>query len=200
MRALIIDVRNNGGGFMDVVVDMANLFVSEGTILSTHGRTSTPPPHFATPENTYPPFPLVILVNNNSASASEILAGVLQDHGRAVIVGEQTFGKGSVQETIPVRSKTGETGMLKLTTSYWVLPSGKIIHNKGITPDRIVPMTPQQRREWEDSRRAVYSPRRATTQTATSTAPGRVAIWIDPQLEEALEILRDALTTQPSPK
>ena len=196
MRALIIDVRDNGGGFIDIVVDMANLFLSRGMIVSTRGRTTTAKPYVATPENTYPEFPLVILVNHGSASASEILAGTLTDHHRAVIIGEQTFGKGSVQEVFEVPSKNGWPGGLKLTTSHYVLPNGELIHGKGISPHLPVKMTPKQRSDWIDSIRAVYAPRQPTTQP--TTAPARVAIMIDPQLQAALDVLRKKLATQPS--
>jgi len=198
MRALIIDVRDNGGGFMDVVVDMANLFLSQGTIVGTRRRTTTGDIYVATPENTYPAFPLVILVNHGSASASEILAGSLKDHGRAVIIGEKTYGKGSVQEMFTVRSKDGSAGKLKLTTSYYVLPKGELIHGKGITPDQIVKMTPKQRSDWIDSIRAVYAPRTPASQPTTASAPACVAIMIDPQLQAALDTLREKLATQPS--
>lgn len=199
MRALILDVRDNGGGFMDVVVDMANLFLSEGMIVSTRGRTTTAKPYLATPENTYPAFPLVILVNHGSASASEILAGALQDHRRAVIIGEKTFGKGSVQEVFEVPSQNGSAGQLKLTTSHYVLPKGELIHGRGVTPDLTVKMTPKQRSDWIDSIRAVYAPSAPTTQPTTTSAPERVAIMIDPQLQAALETLRKELATQPHP-
>jgi len=154
MRGLVLDVRDNPGGLLDVVVDIANRFLSEGLIVSTKGRRTPEVPYLATREDTYPDFPVVVLVNGGSASASEILAGALRDHGRAVLVGEKTFGKGSVQEILPIENTNG---MLKLTTAYYFLPSGQIINGKGIVPDRIVDLTPSEREAMIASWQAVYA-------------------------------------------
>src|SRR5690606_35851018 len=110
----------------------------------------------------------------------------------AVIVGEQTFGKGSVQE---LRELDNHAGAVKLTVAYYYLPRGERIHGKGITPDRIIELTPEQRTRLIESQMAVYSTSLAptTTQAATSTAPSHVSIdvSVDPQLQEALNILRE---------
>lgn len=154
LRGLVLDVRDNSGGLLDVVVAMTNRLLDEGVIVSTKGKRTPELPYLATREDTYPDFPLAVIVNGGSASASEILAGALRDHDRATLVGEKTFGKGSVQEILPVEN---DAGWLKLTTSYYHLPSGDIIDGKGIMPDRIVDLTPAQREAMLTSWQAVYA-------------------------------------------
>jgi len=203
IRGLILDVRDNPGGLLEVVVTITNRFLTEGKIVSTKGRPGQAPEvsYLATREDTYPDIPLAILVNGGSASASEILAGALADHGRAVVVGEKTFGKGSVQEILQVENHNGK---IKLTTAYYYLPNGGRIHGKGIVPDRIIDLTPEERTTMLDSWRAVYSTGLfpTTTQAATSTAPaGEPAdrlfeIQIDRQLQEALDVVREKITSQ----
>jgi carboxyl-terminal processing protease len=131
VRGLILDLRNNPGGLLKEAREVADLFLTEGRIVSTRGRNHKEEVYDAKPEGTLltPPekYPMVVLVNKYSASASEIVAAALQDHGRAVIVGERTYGKGSVQNIIEMH-EGGERSALKLTTaSYW-RPSGKNIH------------------------------------------------------------------------
>src|SRR5262249_2494078 len=130
LHGLVIDLRNNPGGLLRAAVDISNLFVNEGKIVSTKGRNHKDEVHDAKPGNAILPAdkcPLAILVNRYSASASEIVSACLQDHDRAVIVGERTYGKGSVQNVIEMKEGS-ETAALKLTTaSYW-RPSGKNIH------------------------------------------------------------------------
>lgn len=201
IRGLILDVRDNPGGMLEVVVTIANRFLTEGTIVSTKGRQTTEVPYLATREDTYPDIPVAILVNGGSASASEILAGALADHGRAVVVGEKTFGKGSVQEILQVENHNGK---IKLTTAYYYLPNGERIHGKGIVPDRIIDLTPEEQTAMLDSWRAVYSAGQplTTTQAATSTAPTEVAddrrfeIQIDRQLQEALDVIKEKIDSQ----
>ena len=154
MRGLILDVRNNPGGLLDAVVTVANRFLTGGKIVSTKSRNQPEVAYMATGQDTYPDFPVAILVNNASASASEILAGALRDHHRAVVVGEKTYGKGSVQEFLPIENNNGK---IKLTMAYFYLPNGERIHGKGISPDRIVDLTPQEREKMRDSWMAVYS-------------------------------------------
>jgi carboxyl-terminal processing protease len=130
LRGLVIDLRNNPGGLLRSAVEMCNLFLSEGTIVSTKGRNHKDEVYEAKAANAMLPpgkCPVAILINRNSASASEILSACLQDHERAVVIGERSYGKGSVQNVIEI--KEGEdTAALKLTTaSYW-RPSGKNIH------------------------------------------------------------------------
>lgn len=126
MEGLILDLRGNPGGLLQSAVEVSDLFLDEGRIVSTRGRDGTDLERFdAKHEGTYRGFPIAILVNFGSASASEIVAAALQDHGRAVVVGERTYGKGSVQNVIPLE---GGASALKLTmASYW-RPSGQNIH------------------------------------------------------------------------
>jgi len=150
MKSLVLDLRFNPGGQLRVALDMGDLFLDHGVIVQTRGRTA---PHWeatATAEGTLPYFPMVVLVNPFSASASEIVAGALQDHNRAIIVGERTFGKGSVQNVIPLE---GEQAALKLTTSKYYLPNGRNIHRDedmadadewGVMPDILVPVKPEE--------------------------------------------------------
>jgi carboxyl-terminal processing protease len=128
LRGLVIDLRNNPGGLLRSAVDICNLFISEGKIVSTKGRNHKDEVYEAKPDKTILPAekcPIAILVNRYSASASEIVSACLQDHNRAVVVGERSYGKGSVQNVIEMEN---HTAALKLTTaSYW-RPSGKNIH------------------------------------------------------------------------
>jgi len=136
IKGLIVDLRNNPGGLLDQSVKIADIFIDEGVIVSTKGRIKEQNSVFyAHDNNPKYTFPLVVLVNEGSASASEIVAGALQDHKKAVIIGAQTFGKGSVQTIIPMDSGAG----LRLTTARYYTPSGRSIQATGITPDIIVP-------------------------------------------------------------
>lgn len=146
LKALVLDLRFNPGGQLPAALEMSDLFLDEGVIVQTRGRIT---PHWeatATKKGTLPYFPMVVLVNQFSASASEIVAGALQDHSRAIILGERTFGKGSVQNVIPLE---GERAALKLTTSKYYTPSGRNIQHDeemtdedewGVMPDIVVPV------------------------------------------------------------
>jgi carboxyl-terminal processing protease len=131
----IIDLRNNPGGLLTQAVNITDFFLDDGEIVSTKGRKiSETRKFFARKGDQINGKPVIILVNNGSASASEILAGALQDHKRAIILGENTYGKGSVQSIIPLRNGGG----MRLTISKYYLPSGKSISNIGVTPDIII--------------------------------------------------------------
>lgn len=131
-KGIILDLRNNPGGLLDQAVDLTDLFVDEGIIVSQKGRNKADDITYkATKSNTVTNLPLVVLVNEGSASASEIVSGALQDLKRAVIVGEKTFGKGSVQVVMPIT----ETEGIKLTVARYYLPSGRTIQAVGVTPD-----------------------------------------------------------------
>ena len=135
IKGLIIDVRNNPGGVMNASVEMASNFLDGGLIVYTKGRhPESMNTYNAEPGELIADVPIVVLVNGGSASASEIVAGALQDRGRAVIMGTQSFGKGSVQTVLPV----SETKALKLTTSLYYTPSGRSIQAEGIIPDVVV--------------------------------------------------------------
>jgi len=203
IRALILDLRDNPGGLLPAVVDMANRFLSEGIIVSTKGRSTTVQPYLAIREHTYPAdIPLAVLINGGSASASEIMAGALKDHNRAILVGEKTFGKGSVQEVYQIPGQDGSISRIKLTTAYYHLPKGERIHGHGVEPHKLVELTPEEHIELNKSRIAVYSTAKipTTTRAATTTAPAakRVEIIIDRQLQTALDALKEKLTTRAS--
>ena len=135
IKGLIIDVRNNPGGVMNASVEMASNFLDGGLVVYTKGRhPESMNTYNAEPGELIADVPIVVLVNGGSASASEIVAGALQDRGRAVIMGTQSFGKGSVQTVLPV----SETKALKLTTARYYTPSGRSIQAEGIIPDVVV--------------------------------------------------------------
>jgi carboxyl-terminal processing protease len=135
VKGVVLDVRNNPGGVMNASVEMATNFLDGGLVVYTKGRhPDSMNTYYAEPGELLPGVPVVVLVNGGSASASEIIAGALQDRGRAVIMGTQSFGKGSVQTVLPV----SETKALKLTTSLYYTPNGRSIQAEGIVPDVIV--------------------------------------------------------------
>jgi carboxyl-terminal processing protease len=135
LKGLILDLRNNPGGLLDASVKVVDLFLNEGIIVSTKGRLKDQNMEFsAHPGGLDYDFPMVILINGGSASASEIVAGALQDHNRALILGTQSFGKGSVQTIIPMADGAG----LRLTTARYYTPSGISIQATGITPDCLI--------------------------------------------------------------
>ena len=126
----ILDLRNNPGGLLSQAKEIADFFLDDGEIVSTRGRKDGTK-YFAHKGDRINSKPLIVLINNGSASASEIVAGALQDHKRAVLLGETTFGKGSVQSIIPLRNR----GAIRLTVSKYYLPSGKSISEIGVVPD-----------------------------------------------------------------
>lgn len=135
-KGLLIDLRNNPGGLLNQAVKISDMFLEEGTIVTTIGRDKNKPEVVtANKDGTFPRFPIVVVINEYSASASEILAGALQDHSRALIVGEKSFGKGSVQSVV----KLGDGSGLKLTVARYYTPSGVSIQSEGIKPDVNIP-------------------------------------------------------------
>lgn len=132
LAGLILDLRNNPGGLLEQAVRVVDRFVSEGVIVSTRGRNGKllgiERAHAAGTEASYP---MVVLVNRGSASASEVVAGALQDHGRAIVMGTPTFGKGSVQTVIDLEDGSG----LKMTVAHYLTPGGRMIHGSGVLPD-----------------------------------------------------------------
>ena len=132
LLGIVIDVRNNPGGLLDQAVDVSDLFLEKGEIVSTRSRNESDTVKFMANEGDVAQgLPIVVIINEGSASASEILAGALQDHHRAIILGEKSFGKGSVQTVIPLR----DYGAMRLTTARYYTPSGRSIQAKGIEPD-----------------------------------------------------------------
>jgi carboxyl-terminal processing protease len=135
LQGLVLDLRNNPGGLLDQAVKVSNVFLNGGLIVYTDGRVENQKMRFeATEGKEDPDYPMVVLVNGGSASASEIVAGALQDHRRALILGTKTFGKGSVQTIIPLEGGAG----LRLTTAHYYTPNGRSIQAKGIDPDIVV--------------------------------------------------------------
>ncbi len=135
LRGLVLDLRNNPGGLLNAAVGVSDLFLNNGLIVYTEGRIKDSKLKFnAKPNELVINIPIIVLVNGGSASASEIVAGALQDHKRAIIMGEKTFGKGSVQTILPMDDETA----LKLTTARYYTPSGRSIQASGIEPDMTV--------------------------------------------------------------
>ncbi|MCG8527831.1 MAG: S41 family peptidase, partial [Opitutales bacterium] len=138
IKALILDLRGNPGGLMFTATGIIDRLIPQGVILKTRGENSPEQTHNATADNTLPNFHLVVLIDKISASASEIVSGALRDHKRAIVIGERSWGKGSVQRTFKL---SGNRGVVKLTTDYYYLPNGSCIHKLdgaetwGVEPD-----------------------------------------------------------------
>ncbi|MFO1426904.1 MAG: S41 family peptidase [Steroidobacteraceae bacterium] len=174
LHGLVIDLRNNPGGVLESAVDVADAFLDSGVIVTAIGRS--PESRFrmdATHGDLSGGARLAVLVNGGSASAAEILAGALHDHGRAVLVGRRTYGKGSVQTIIPL----ADGRALKLTTSRYATPSGAMINDRGIEPDVALEgdeaapaATPAEDRELQVALEALQHGRRPAPQTATTVA------------------------------
>jgi carboxyl-terminal processing protease len=134
-KGIILDLRNDPGGLLNQATGLLDLFIEKGVLVSQKGRNERENLVYeAHQDGTYKDIPITVLVNGGSASASEIVSGALQDHRRAVVVGEKTFGKGSVQIVVPI----GNEEAVKLTVARYYLPSGRTIQNKGVEPDIIV--------------------------------------------------------------
>ena len=132
LKGIVLDLRNNPGGLLNEAVAVSDAFLEKGEIVSTRGRNANEGSHvYARAGDIARGLPLVVLINTGSASASEIVAGALKDHKRAILLGTRTFGKGSVQSVIPVSN----TAAIRLTTARYYTPSGESIQGKGITPD-----------------------------------------------------------------
>jgi carboxyl-terminal processing protease len=212
VKGLILDLRYNPGGLLGTATEVCDKFLSGGVIVSTRADRETPnlaKKEFAKPDSDdVKDLPMVVLVNQYSASASEIVSGAMKDHHRALIVGERTFGKGSVQMLFPVsRENTGRpNAYLKLTTHHYYLPSGRCIHREensqewGVDPDVTVEMTPEQMRAAIDSRQELDVLRGANTDAPAVVEEKKPAdgekkekkdpLSQDPQLSAALLMLR----------
>ena len=196
LRGLILDLRNNPGGILSGAVDVSNMFLNSGVIVQTHGRLEDSESSFsADSPDMLEGAPIVVLVNGGSASASEIVAGALQDHGRAIIVGTQTFGKGSVQTISPI----GNGSALKITTARYYTPSGRSIQETGITPDIISELTETTKINGHNGPREVDLARHlkntedngADEKTGDGDdAKGKSQLEKDSQLRDALNLLK----------
>lgn len=176
IKGIVLDLRNNPGGLLDQAVAVSDDFLDGGEIVSTRGRDPENTKRYMAHGNDIAKgIPMVVLVNNGSASASEIVAGALQDHKRAVILGTKSFGKGSVQTVIPLPGH----GAIKLTTARYYTPSGHSIQAKGITPDIVVEQakiealkkSPMQRLEASLPRRLRREDEEGNPVTSENTAP-----------------------------
>ncbi len=190
LNGLVLDLRDNPGGVLQPAVTMADGFLDEGLIVAIRGRNSAMQMEFnARPGQWLPDIPLFILVDRGTASASEVLAGALQDQGRALIIGERTFGKGSVQSVLPLRNGGG----VKLTTARYYTPSGRSIQAEGIEPDVVYRAAdaadaPDRRIREADLARHLDRDSQLDTDGPLETADARV----DFPLEEVLGVLTDA--------
>lgn len=201
VRALILDLRNNPGGYLNAAVEICDRFVDQGVIVSTRGRNREGSVHTATTAATRLHVPMAVLINNSSASASEIVAACLQDHGVAVVVGERSWGKGSVQNVIDL---TDGSSALKLTVaSYW-RPNGHNIHRLpdateedewGVMPNEGFAVKLSE----EDFLKVVEDRRRrdvvgtAPPEEEVTTEEVEVEEFVDPQLQKAVEYLQEKL-------
>lgn len=196
-KAIILDLRNNPGGLLATATEVCDRFLSKGVIVSTKGERELPdqPPIEAKASPDDVTLPMVVLVNQLSASASEIVSGALQDYKRAMVVGERTFGKGSVQMLFPLASRTAA---LKLTTSHYYLPSGRCIHKEdgatvwGVDPDLMVEMSGEQMRAAQDARMQMEVLRDGKGDAAPKTGPATSpnVLTADPQLSAAVLMLK----------
>jgi carboxyl-terminal processing protease len=183
MQGLVLDLRWNPGGLLEQAVDVCEKFLPRGQlVVTTEGRSSGQnSKRMANGRgDVLNNMPMVILVNLGSASASEIVAGCLQDYKRAIILGEKTFGKGSVQTILPLTDGSA----LRLTTAKYYTPSHKVIHEEGITPDIIVPMTD------EEDRDVLLQRVPGGLESLPEKDRDRVAQARDPQMERAIDMLK----------
>lgn len=194
MKGLVLDLRFNPGGLLGQATKIADMFLESGTIVSVKGRNTENRVWTAEKEGTFSGFPMAVLINRGSASASEIVSAALQDHKRAVLVGERSWGKGSVQNVIELE---GGSSALKLTTAQYLRPSGKNIHKfpgakddeewgVGPDPEHKVELTPKEMQEYFDYRRQ--------RDVIGSNAPK--SEYKDRQLEDALTYLKKQLADE----
>jgi len=206
LKGLVLDLRNNPGGLLDQAVKVADVFLEKGLIVYTDGRIKEQKMRFeAHPDRCSRNYPIAVLVNEGSASASEIVAGALQDHKRAIIIGVRTFGKGSVQTIIPLEDGSA----VRLTTARYYTPNGRSIQAKGIEPDIEVSYTPLKKTKekdeifhfpterdleghlpGEDELNSIIKDKRNKPEAVDSEVDNEEPLPIDNQLEVALRILK----------
>lgn len=229
LQGLVLDLRNNPGGLLTQAVRVSDLFLREGVVVYTDGRIENQKQKFFAQERgTEPNYPLIILVNEGSASASEIVSGAMQDHGRALVLGTRTFGKGSVQTITPLSNG----GALTLTTALYYTKSGRSIQVTGIEPDIVMAPPVEKEEEIEQPK----SSRRSSSRMREGDLPGAIEnptglkreddempkhkleqeededlkrpqdmtvgelLEADPVLKRALELLKTYRRFQPTPK
>jgi carboxyl-terminal processing protease len=201
LRGLVLDLRNDPGGLLQEAVSVADQFLKEGVIVSTKGRQASQQMIFkASGHGKVGDYPVICLINNGSASASEIVAGALQDHKRAMTLGTTTFGKGSVQSIIPLEGK----GALRLTTARYYTPRGRAIQAKGIEPDLNVPFEASDAKKSEGETSASIREKNLSGAIPTEDKPAKPVgeaegnkllmtadkLAEDNQLRRALELLK----------
>ncbi len=198
LRGLVLDLRNNPGGLLSQAVSVSDLFLDSGLVVYTEGRLDNQAQKFfAHKANSRTDFPMIVLVNGGSASASEIVAGALQDHGRAIVLGTQTFGKGSVQTILQIQENQHGDGRsaIRLTTARYFTPNGRSIQATGITPDIVMEPKrvladdedgPQRIRE-RDLPRHLRGDGERERKPEAEAGPSDEA---DAQLQRALELLK----------
>jgi len=209
-KGIILDLRNNPGGLLDQAVALVDLFIDKGLIVSQKGQRKQDDRFYeASAENTFRDIPMVVLVNYGSASASEIVSGALQDHKRAVVVGEKTFGKGSVQAIWPISTEEA----IKLTIARYYLPSGRTIQAVGVTPDIDVAegtVTQEEDDEFKireaqlkkhlESELEKIDGEKTPAETEESESDKKIIkkenIYKDAQLKSAIDILRAIVITK----
>lgn len=179
VKGIILDLRNDPGGLLNEAVNVASLFLPEGKlVVYTRGRNGETQKYFARRKPVVPDdLPVIVLINKGSASASEIVAGALQDYKRAIILGEKSFGKASVQNIIPLEDGSA----LKLTIAYYYTPLGRLIHHKGIVPDVQVVMDEKQ----EEALQEAIRQKKLEGKNGLILLPEK-----DPQLSKAIELIR----------
>jgi carboxyl-terminal processing protease len=190
LRGVVLDLRNNPGGLLDQAVSVSDAFLDKGEIVSTRGRRQDSIQRFnARPGDILDDLPVVVLINGGSASASEIVAGALQDHRRAIVMGTQSFGKGSVQTIMPISGQ----GAIRLTTARYYTPAGTSIQAKGITPDIEVHQANVSLLDDSSGRREADLRGRLENDQATTAdnmSPAEMLDAKDYQLARAIDLLR----------
>lgn len=202
LGGLILDLRFNPGGLLDEAVAIADMFIDQGVIVSTKGRAFPESIDSASSEGTITDLPLLVMVNGQSASASEVLSGALSDHGRAVILGTRSFGKGSVQTVRPLESGAG---VLKITEQYYYLPSGRLLHRRddstewGVDPSDgyFVPLTNDQTIEMLRARRAqeIIEHIEENDQVDLNDTNAVLSALTDPQLSAAVRVMQHRIAS-----
>jgi carboxyl-terminal processing protease len=195
LRGLVLDLRNNPGGLLDQAVRVSDVFLSSGVIVTTAGRGKrNVEVERAHEKDTEPPYPMIVLVNKGTASASEIVAGALQDHGRAVVVGTRTFGKGSVQTVVEL----SDGSALKLTVARYFTPKHRSIQERGISPDVVVADGSSSASVEgdgfgeKDLKGHLANDQPAQASVPAQAGPPQAATHLDPQLDRAEDLLRAA--------
>ena len=192
----ILDLRSNPGGLLDQAVKVADIFLEQGEIVSTRGREKNDISRYrARAGDLINAKPLVVIINGGSASAAEIVAGALQDHKRAIIIGTKSFGKGSVQTIIPFKKSNDKMAGIRLTTARYYTPSGESIQGKGIDPDIIVEQGSFESAEYKrysesDLKGSLDNEKDENENNIEETSPQEERLAIDFQLAQAVDLMK----------